>query len=163
MPDLVAHLASGYVAAIPFWRRETVRVLFLAGVVLPDVMSRPIQILFPRAHWIVAPLQTPFALAVAYWLLAQMFADARLRITAFWALAAGGMLHLALDVLQSHLGEGYWWLFPFSMHELDIGLFRPEDSLTLLPLTAGIIIGVELVMRLKRRPAAGAARLDNRG
>lgn len=150
MPDLVAHLASGYVCAAPFWGRTSVRLLFWTGVLLPDLLTRPFYILFPPAFWPVMPMHTPIGYLCAVGLLVQVFAERHLRKTAFWSLSAGGLLHFALDALQRHIGDGYHWLFPLSWCSYSEGLFWPEDSLQVLPWCVGVIILNELWFRTQR-------------
>lgn len=149
MPDLVAHLASGYAASIPFWQRRTVVVLFLVGVVLPDLATRPVYILIPGTFWLVAPMHQPVGYTLLCIVVAQFFTSAPLRWTAFWSLFTGGVLHFALDALQKHLGDGYLWFFPFCSCSYSWGLFWPEDSLSLLPLTAGLIVLLHTVWHLR--------------
>ena len=154
MPDLVTHLATGYGAAIPFLKNSTARVFFLTGVLLPDLLSRPIYILVPGTYDAVAPLHTPVGYAIACWLLVQACADKGLRDTAFWYLLGGGGLHFALDALQRHIWDGYCWLFPFSRASYSWGLFWPEDSLNLLPFSVGFIVVVQVAMWISGRRQA---------
>jgi LexA-binding, inner membrane-associated putative hydrolase len=156
VPDLVTHLASGYVAALPVWRRRRARLLLLAGTLLPDLATRPLNILVPQAGRFTEPLHTPAGYAVLCWLLAQAFDERRVRRGAFAALFAGGLVHFALDALQSHAGEGYWWLFPVSWASYSQGLFWPDACLKWIPLWALLIAGIELAERRRARLAARA-------
>ena len=50
-------------------------------------------------------------------------------------LLGGMLLHMAIDLLQSHLGVGYPLLFPFSTHAVELGLIGSEATVPLaLPL-----------------------------
>jgi hypothetical protein len=149
VPDLVTHLASGYLAALPFWKHERERLLLLAGTLLPDLATRPLNILAPQAERFTEPLHTPVGYAVLCWLCAQAFDERRAR--AFGALFLGGLLHFALDALQRHVADGYTWLFPFSWATYSSGLFWPEQCLAWVPLWALLIAAIELAARARAR------------
>lgn len=151
MPDLVTHVAAGYVVALPFWKRTSARVLFFLGTVLPDLATRPLNIFLPGAGRFTEPLHSPVGYTVLCWFAAQLFAERGLRKTAFWMLFAGGFLHFAMDALQKHVAGGYTWLFPFSTVSYSWGLFWPEDGLAWLPVWALAIVVIELVMRQRSR------------
>lgn len=142
MPDLVTHLASGYVTAIPLRQRATLRLVFLTGVLLPDLLTRPFYILIPGTYDFVMPLHTPIGYAVACWLITQLFAERGLRRTVLTGLLTGGLLHFAADALQRQFLQPYLWFFPVCRCETDWGLFGPEDSLNVLPVT--LLLAVSL-------------------
>jgi hypothetical protein len=135
MPDLVTHLASGYVAAIPLRHHMTLRLMFLTGVLLPDLLTRPFYILVPASYDFVRPLHTPIGYSIACWLITQLFAERGLRRTTLTGLLTGGLLHFAADALQRQFLKPYLWLFPVCRCETDWGLFGPEASLDVLPVT----------------------------
>jgi membrane-bound metal-dependent hydrolase YbcI (DUF457 family) len=151
MPDLVTHLATGYVAAIPFRRRATLRLAFLTGVLLPDLLSRPIYILIPGTYDFVMPLHTPIGYTIACWLLTQLFEKPVLRKTILTGLLTGGLLHFAADALQRHFFSGYLWLFPICRCETRWGLFWPETPVNWLPTTIAVTVVVCLTMGAKRQ------------
>ncbi|MHC4877256.1 MAG: hypothetical protein ACYTGL_12235 [Planctomycetota bacterium] len=153
MPDLVTHLASGYVAAIPLRQRRTLRLLFLLGVLLPDLLTRPFYILIPGSYDFVMPLHTPITYAFACWLLTQLFADCHLRATVLTGLLSGGALHFAADALQRQFFAGYLWLFPICRCETSWGLFWPEASMDYLPVTASAAAAIYISTRWHRPPA----------
>ena len=138
MRDLVTHLASGYVAAIPLRQRATLRLMFLTGVLLPDLLTRPFYILIPGAYDFVMPLHTPIAYTAACWLITQAFADQTLRRATMTGLLSGGILHFAADALQRQFFAGYKWLFPLCRCESTAGLFWPEASVDWIPVTVTI-------------------------
>jgi len=147
MPDLVTHLAAGYIAALPFWKRTQSRILFFFGTILPDLATRPLNILVPSSGRFTEPLHTPLGYALLCWLLAQLFDRRRTRHDAFTALLAGGLLHFVLDALQRHVAGGYIWLFPFSTASSPWGLFWPDECMRWMPLWALAILVIELVAR----------------
>ena len=142
MPDLVTHLATGYVGAIPFRRRATLRLVFLTGVLLPDLLTRPFYILWPATFEFVRPLHTPLTYAVACWLITQLFADRESRSAVLTGLLAGGLLHFAADALQRQFLKPYLWLFPVCRCETRWGLFSTEASIDALPVTATIAVAI---------------------
>lgn len=142
MPDLVTHLASGYVAAIPLRQRATLRLAILTGVLLPDLLTRPFYIIWPQTYEFVRPLHTPFTYAIACWMLTQLFASRSLRRVIFTGWLLGGLLHFAADALQQQFLKPYLWLFPICRCETHWGLFGPEASLDVLPVTLLLTFGL---------------------
>ena len=65
-------------------------------------------------------------------MLAYLFAEAE-RPAAFRALVGGGLLHMALDVLQRHLGVGYLLFYPFSTWDWEAAVIGSEDTVRALP------------------------------
>lgn len=149
MPDLITHLATGYVAAIPMRRRVTLKLSFLTGVLLPDLLTRPFYILFPVTHDFVMPMHTPIGYTVACWLIVQLFADYALRKTVLAGLLAGGVLHFAADALQIQFLGSYQWLFPLCRCDVRWGLFWPEAPVDWLPVTVAVAVAACSVVRWK--------------
>jgi hypothetical protein len=136
MPDLVTHYAVAHLIGRR-WRRPAIS-LCLFGALLPDLLTRPFYILWPKTYWLVMPLHTPVGIFIASSLVALFF---RLedRRAVFIALMIGALLHFALDALQRHLVVGYFWLWPFSWWTTERGLFWSEESLVVMPwLAAGV-------------------------
>ena len=144
MPDLVTHLSVGYLVRQGTKRIEQMVALFYLGTILPDVLTRPVNILQPRLYWLVMPLHTPLALTLVCLLLSYLFAET-VRREVFLTLLFGVYLHLFLDLFQKSIGPAYPWLFPFSWRSFQIGLFWPEDSLVLLPVWG--LLGILLVVK----------------
>ncbi len=48
-------------------------------------------------------------------------------------LAVGGLIHLAVDLLQRHLVPGYRVLYPFSAEPWELGWIGTETSLAMIP------------------------------
>ncbi|MCX6356668.1 MAG: hypothetical protein NT045_02130 [Candidatus Aureabacteria bacterium] len=104
MPDLITHLCSLQVV------RQFVRVRHLSvvmlGVILPDIISRPLHIFFPATYWYMAPLHSPLV-CLLYCLLVSLLWAPELRRGVFLALLAGVALHLLFDSMQNQLGPVY--------------------------------------------------------
>jgi len=133
MPDLVTHLAAGFLAS-RFFRLGRFLVLFYLGALLPDLLSRPFHIPFPPIFPATQPFHAPLVLFAFCWL-AALFFRAEARRGVFAALYAGCLSHLLLDLLQTHLIGGYIWLFPFSTRTYSLGFAEPEYFLDYLWLT----------------------------
>lgn len=134
MPDLTTHLATAYLVAETKQNisREA-RTLFLIGNLIPDLLTRPFYVAFPRLCWLFAPLHTPVGLILVCGLVSYAF-EKRLRGVVFKALALGAGLHLLLDALQKRVVDAYGILFPFSWKDIYVGIFWPDQSLWALPL-----------------------------
>jgi hypothetical protein len=151
MPDLVTHsLAAWLLVRSPRWRR--IRLLFFLGTFLPDLVSRPLYILFPRLGGYTVAMHTPVFLFFCG-LVAAEFMESGLRGQARLAITAGIFLHLSLDVMQRHLTAGYYWLYPFSWKSWELGWFWPEQVVDWVPLWIGIMAVGELLIALRRRAA----------
>ena len=143
MPDLLSHVAiaygvqrySGKLFSTPW---------FLIGTILPDILSRPFNILFPSVSWFFVPFHTPAGLLLVSALISEFFA-APMRRLVFLSLSGGASLHLFLDLFQRHSGGGYYLFFPFSWRKFEFGLVSPEASLYLFPVW--LSIGAFLAVR----------------
>ncbi len=144
MPELVTHISAAYLVRRGTKSIAQTAALFYLGVILPDVLTRPVNILLPPLYWFVRPLHTPLALTMVCLLLSYFFAET-VRRKVFLSLIFGAYFHLVLDLFQKAIGPAYPWLFPFSWRSFQIGLFWPEDSLVLLPVWG--LLGIVLVVR----------------
>jgi hypothetical protein len=149
MPDLVTHTAAAYFL-VRSPRFQRFRVLFYLGTILPDLLARPLHILWPQLLFYTLAVHTPIFMLIFCLMLSEFFAQP-LRRTVFAYLYAGVVLHFLLDALQRHLGDGYYWLFPFSWKSFEIGLFWPETSVTYIPLWLLLIVTVEGVLWARRK------------
>jgi hypothetical protein len=144
VPDLLTHTLLNLVVPWGRLRREELG-LFAFGGVLPDLVSRVPTLAMARLaqpallsrgidlDWLVngfAALHLPLgylgvviacASALPRFLLGSL---TRSRICAL--LLGGGALHLAVDVMQSHMRPGYRYLYPFSMRPLELGWFDAD-------------------------------------
>ncbi len=149
MPDLVTHTASAY-----FFMRSrrfrTVRLFFYIGVLLPDLLSRPFHILNPKWQPFTLAVHTPVFMFVFCLLFAELFSPPLRREVRLYTFA-GSLLHFGLDLLQRHIGSGYFWLYPFSWNSFEWGLFGPEASVSFVPLWIIIILISEWVIRRQSR------------
>ncbi|HOT95602.1 MAG TPA: metal-dependent hydrolase [bacterium] len=148
MPDLVTHTFAAWLLARPErWRK--VRLFFFVGAILPDIISRPIYILQPRWQGYTVALHTPLFALLCALLLAEFMAPA-LRCAARIAISAGILLHFVLDLMQSHLGAGYYWFFPFSWRSFELGWFWPETTVSWIPLWLGLMAAAEAMLWWRR-------------
>jgi hypothetical protein len=125
------------------WRVPAGVATFVLGTCLPDLLGRVPAMALTTLRWSVpaipewtiylwSPFHVPVGIAVASVLVAQAFAPAARR-TAAKELAGGGMLHMAVDVMQTHLGIGYLLLFPFSMWDFELGWIGSEATVLIVP------------------------------
>lgn len=149
MPDLVTHTAAAYFAGRPFLDRHK-RILLYLGAILPDVLTRPFYILIPNLYYYTIGIHTPIFMLIVIALFAEFF-EPGIRKTAFLYLLLGVLFHFALDILQKHLSTGYYWLFPFSWHSFEIGLFWPNQVIPFIPLWILGVFVMEFIIR-KRYP-----------
>jgi hypothetical protein len=152
MPDLVTHSFAAWLLVRPErWRK--IRLLFFLGTFLPDIVSRPIYILFPQLNGYSLAMHTPIFIFLCG-LLAAEFMAPNLRHGARLAVSAGIILHFALDVMQRHLGSGYYWLFPFSWKSYELAWYWPEQTIRWVPLWFGLMLSGEIYLYLRqKRPA----------
>lgn len=149
MPDLATHTVLGYFLTRR-WVPAPAAFLFLVGNMLPDLLTRPVYILFPEAYWWVYPFHTPTGMLAFCWGVTGLF-HREDRKAVFWSLMAGAMAHFALDAFQEHVGRGYLWFSPVSWWFSGWGLFRPEEALARLPWFIGAAAAGEAILRIYRR------------
>lgn len=136
MADLVTHVCTALLPA------ALVRVrgagLVVVGTVLPDVFGRVVPLALEQGQRIGLPipveavvpwgiLHTPTGGVVLAATLATAFVPQD-RGRAFVALTLGIALHLALDVLQFHHGQGYTLLVPWSWATFELGWIGSEAT-----------------------------------
>lgn len=154
MPELITHSLVGYVVAKSF-RKSRFVVIVLIGAVLPDVLTRvPYMVLgyvgdsFASYNDFFHSLHSPFPLLLVCLIISYLFAE-EIRVKVFFGLLVGAGTHLFLDMMQrTIIGLGYQklpiaeysWLFPFSWHSFQIGLFWPEDSLYAVPVLVPCVL-----------------------
>ena len=149
MPDLISHIGSGYLIGARFKKRGWMT-LFLLGVILPDLTTRPLYILFESLYWYVKPLHTPVGLVLSCWLISALFIEQQ-RWYVFKALLAGSSVHLFFDLFQRHMHGGYALFFPFSWATWEFGLFWPETGLLLIPAWL-LVIACVIIWRTRKSP-----------
>jgi hypothetical protein len=158
MPDLLTHVAIAYGV-----QRCSSKLFstswFLVGTILPDVMTRPFNILFPSMNWFFMPFHTPAGFLLLSALISEFF-SASMRRLVFLSLVGGAFLHLFLDLFQKHSGGGYYLFFPFSWRKFEFGLISPEASLYLFPvwLSIAVFVAVRAFLFNKKVQRHGASK-----
>jgi hypothetical protein len=143
--DLITHACTALLAKLPA-RRPVHVATFLAGTALPDLIGRVPSMALTRIRYTLPDIpealiypwnvvHMPFGLLCAAYLLAFVFPQED-RPPVFRNLVGGGLLHLAVDLLQFHFGVGYLLLFPFSTWDYEIGCIGSEDTVRIVPVLA---------------------------
>jgi hypothetical protein len=141
LADLITHAALAVL--VKARRGSTHTPAFLAGTLLPDLLGRVpgLTVLFLRGRglplpdalaYLWEPFHLPLGMALVAYLLSRM-APPELRAGVGRNLLGGGALHLAVDLLQRHLGTGYMIFFPFSTVQVELGWLGSEDTVFLAP------------------------------
>jgi len=171
VPDLLTHAGLGTLLRIR--ARRSALVWFVVGSCLPDLASRLFGLGIATASWIldfrvsVSVLEAtglahvPLPYLVLCWFVAMLL-PRTLRYVAFVNLALGGLLHLGIDTLQTHLNGGYYLLYPFSVRRFELAWIETSDSLALLPWLVPVVaiaLGSRwwVERRVRRRTAAGGS------
>lgn len=141
MADLITHscVAVLWKAAV---RRPRVAV-FVAGTCLPDLLGRVPPMGLTELRWSLpwipewciylwGPLHMPAGIIVSGFLFSFLFPEVGRREVAR-NLVGGGLLHIAVDVLQRHFGVGYLLLFPFSLWDYELGIIGSETTVKIVP------------------------------
>lgn len=145
MADLITHACTALLAKLP-QRRPVHVATFLAGTCLPDLIGRVPAMALTRLRYtlpdvpeaLIYPwnvVHMPFGLLCTAYLLTFLFPEAD-RAPVFRNLVGGGVLHLAVDLLQFHFGVGYLLLFPLSTWDYEIGCIGSEDTVRIVPFLA---------------------------
>lgn len=134
MPDLLTHTLSAALVHKPFQKRTGVHFLlfFVAGNMLPDIVSRVPMILMPEWTPFFEPYHT--ILGSTLWILVfiQFFRE-KISGQMFLPLFSGTLLHFFLDSFQKNIfGVGYRLFYPLEA-EFGFGIIWPEDSVYFLP------------------------------
>jgi hypothetical protein len=148
--DLVTHTCVAYlVKKVP--DRPFVAT-FVLGTCLPDLLGRVPNMGLTLLRWhlpwipewllyVWVPFHMPVGVLLFSFLGAFLFPES-VRRWAFWNLVGGGMLHLAVDLLQSHIGVGYLLLFPFSLWDFELGWIGSEDTVRIVPFLVPLTLAV---------------------
>ena len=142
MADLLTHMGTALLAKAT--TRGTGTGVFVVGVTLPDLAARlpgmALQELGERGLAIPEPLyhassvlHQPLGMALLCLLIASFFQGPQQRLV-FWNLLGGCLLHLAVDMLQGHVGGGHLLLFPLSTQDYELGWMGTETSVLVAPL-----------------------------
>lgn len=165
MADLVTHMCTALLPGAILGGRWVGPVLL--GTVLPDLASRVPGLALEQLHqrgivevpdaamfaWGV--LHVPSGLVLLCLISAYAFVEEHRRFV-LGGLLVGCVLHLGLDVLQDHHGQGYMLLAPVSLERYELGWIGSEATVTwALPLAAitAVAWGIRLLWE-RRRSAA---------
>lgn len=149
MPDLFSHLAAARLPAA-FLRDRRLAALLVIGTFLPDIAAKGVYwVLKSGDHYDVPTHGLLGMLLVSY--LAALFLEEGLRPAGFRALAAGGLVHIALDMLKENyeLG-GPAFFYPFLTRNFNAGVIDPINLAVLLPIDVAIL-GAAWAIERKRR------------
>src|SRR5262245_61317168 len=120
MPDLFTHLVAARVPGA-FVRDRRLQALLVIGTFMPDIA-------FKGLYWVMQTRESFGAtthsiigvVLISY--LACLFLEERIRRPGFFALAAGGLIHILVDLIKYNLGAGSARLFlPFSIEGYELG------------------------------------------
>lgn len=171
MPDLFTHVSVGL-----FVRSRAPRsplVWFVIGSCLPDLASRLPGLGLAALAWLLdlrLPLPVLEATGLCHnpipylvlCLLVTMCLPEAMRRCALFNLAAGGLLHLAMDTTQTHLNGGYYLLYPFTLRRFELGWIEADASLSVMPYLVVGALGV-LGWRLWSFRGRGRSQAAGRG
>lgn len=162
MADLVTHTCVAYlVKAIP--NRPNVAT-FVLGTCLPDLLGRVPSMGLTTLRWSLpwipewtvylwAPLHMPIGMLLSSFVLSFLFPEVGRRVV-FLNLLGGGLLHLAVDLLQRHFGVGYLLFFPLSDWDFELGWIGSEDTVRIVPVLVPLTLAVAWWRR--KRPASAS-------
>lgn len=146
MPDLFTHLVSARVPGV-FVRDRRLQALLVIGTFLPDIGSKGLYFVFQtRESFGAAAHSILGVLLISY--LASLFVEESLRRPGFALLAAGGLIHLLVDMIKYNLGAGSARPFlPLSPAGVEFGWIDPENVIYLVPLDAAILAAAWVLER----------------
>jgi len=150
MADLLTHLAAARMPAA-FVRDRRYSALLVIGTFLPDLVSKGLYWVTRAPGDFTVPTHSLAGLLVLSYG-AALFVEERLRRGAFLALLAGGLVHVAVDVLKENMGMGNTYFFhPLSTYSFEIGLIDNLNVILLVPVDAAILILAWMLERRRRR------------
>ena len=152
MPDLITHSAAAFFLT-RHKRAMRYRAFFYIGAILPDVLARPVYIVFPKLFFFPVAVHTPVFMLATVLLFSEFFRPEIKRPVVQFTLS-GVALHFLMDFFQRHLLTGYYWFFPFSWKSIEIPLFWPETPVRFIPLWIALVLGTELISIWRRRTGA---------
>jgi len=159
MPDLISHAASAFVFRnlTPKLRicQKQFFVLVLLGVFLPDFISRGTMILASDFLLVGQYFHTPFACFFQTLIISCFFIKSQ-KVTVFWALTTGWVLHQGFDIMQGTLGPGYYFiLWPLSYDAVSLGVF-PDSAwyyVAFLTTLTALLTNKILIKKIKEKVA----------
>ena len=150
MPDLFTHFVAARVPGA-FVRDGRLQALLVIGTFLPDFASKGLLWIFSSGEEFAHASHSILGvLLISY--LAALFVEESIRRPAFYLLAAGGMIHIFVDLIKCYLGNGAGaLLLPFSAQPYEFGLIYPENVVYLVPLDAAILAAAWFLERRSAR------------
>lgn len=141
MADLVTHLCSALLPGL--WLSRPQRTALALGVTLPDAVARApgLALDLVRRAGVAVPLDLDAPLSVAHMpigalglalVLGGLVAPEQRGLATRW-LVAGSALHLGVDLLQDHHGQGYRVLFPLTTWRFELGCVGSEATVPWAP------------------------------
>jgi len=138
MPDLFTHLVAARVPG-SFVRDKRLQALLVIGTFMPDIAFKGLYWIMQTRESFAAPSHSIVGVLIISYL-ACLFIDEALRRPAFIALAAGAMIHIAVDLIKFNLGAGACRpLLPFSSAGMELGWIDSENVVYLIPIDAAIL------------------------
>lgn len=138
MADLFTHFAAASLPAAMV-RDRRIAALLVIGTFLPDLASKGLYWVTRSAPDFTVPTHSILGLALLSYA-AALFVEERLRRPALAALFAGGLLHVAVDLIKDNLGSGSAYLFyPLSTRSTEIPLIDPENVILLVPFDIAVL------------------------
>jgi len=143
MPDGLTHALAGVLFARSKWFKGLPVSLLLIGALLPDVIQKPIESVFPQAEYYLLASHSVFLLVPLIAVIALMIRKPGF-IKTFYLLGVGVLTHLGLDSLQYDYSGNYYPVFaPFSYARFGVNLYHSESWIfVLLFMICGILIAM---------------------
>jgi membrane-bound metal-dependent hydrolase YbcI (DUF457 family) len=146
VPDLFTHLVA---ARFPgaFIRDRRLQALLVIGTFMPDLAYKGLYwVMQTRESFGASTHSIVGVLLISY--LSCLFLGEAIRRPGFVALAVGGWIHIAVDLMKYNLGGGACRPFlPFSSAGVELGWIDPENVVLLLPIDAAILVAALLLER----------------
>jgi membrane-bound metal-dependent hydrolase YbcI (DUF457 family) len=138
MPDLFTHLVAARVPGA-FVRDRRLQALLVIGTFMPDIAFKGLYwVMQTRENFAISSHSIVGVLLISY--LACLFVDEGIRRPGFLLLAAGGLIHILVDLIKYNLGSGSVLPFlPFSPIGVELGWIDPENVVLLIPVDAAIL------------------------
>ena len=155
MPDLISHTASVFLARNFFSKFSVFKgnyfTIVLFGVIMPDLIARPAWIVSNQLFLSVQFFHTPIACFMQTILISCCF-NTRQRVTVFYALNIGWVIHQAFDLLQLAPTKYYYIFWPLYDQPITLGLFLVENWpwVALLTVLMAVLTSEKLLFRIKR-------------
>jgi hypothetical protein len=151
MADLLTHYVS---ARLPggFIGDPAARMTLVAGVFLPDLISKGLDHLPFIPDYFQAPSHSILGLFVVTYVVALFFTEA-FRVKAWITMYVGALLHVGFDSLKDNLGAGMHVLHPFSLNGYELAVYYNENILYLLPSNIFLLFIIRFLA--KRAASAG--------